>query len=149
MWPTLLSYWSYFSPNKEHNIRTKLKEKEFCVVKSLWRKYMTEIEGSKRRGRPVERWKGGVKELLIDGELSRRKCMDMERWRERDINFSNLNFNGRWITIRGCNSRTKWDYITSYTLFYNYKESCTVHTHQDKQHINVLTISPYLFILSL
>ena len=62
----------------------RMKNEEF--VKKV---YMSELEGTGRRGRPLGRWKDRVKEYLNERgvrgvrglEQARRECMDRERWR--------------------------------------------------------------------
>ncbi len=50
--------------------------------------YLSSVEGSSRRGRPLGKWEDGVKEYLSERgvrgnglERARRKCMDRGRWR--------------------------------------------------------------------
>ncbi len=50
--------------------------------------YLSSIEGTNRRGRPLGRWKDRVKECVSERgvrgnglEWARRECMDRERWR--------------------------------------------------------------------
>ncbi len=51
--------------------------------------YVSEIEGSSRRGRPLGRWKDRVKEYMCDRgacrggqiEQARKECLDREGWR--------------------------------------------------------------------
>ena len=53
--------------------------------------YVSEIEGPRRRGKPVARWKDRVKEYMHERvagrgrgiELVRRECVDRERWKLR------------------------------------------------------------------
>ncbi len=61
----------------------KMENKEF--VKKV---YLSTVEGSRRRGRPLGRWEDKVKEYLNergmrgnDLEQARRECMDRKRWR--------------------------------------------------------------------
>ncbi len=62
----------------------RMKNKEF--VKKV---YISELEDAKGRGRPIGRWKNGVKEYLnkrgVGGgvrlERARKECIDRERWR--------------------------------------------------------------------
>ncbi len=50
--------------------------------------HVSEIVGSGRRGRPLERWKDMVKEYMSERgatrgrglEQARRECLDRERW---------------------------------------------------------------------
>ena len=50
--------------------------------------YASEIEGPRRRGRPLVRWKDMIKEYMHQGsayrggrfEQARRECLDKERW---------------------------------------------------------------------
>ncbi len=50
--------------------------------------YLSSVEGTNRRGRPLGRWKDRVKEYVSERgvrgsglEWARRECMDRERWR--------------------------------------------------------------------
>ncbi len=50
--------------------------------------YLSSVEGTKRRGRPLGRWEDRVKEYVIGRgargnrlEWARRECMDRGRWR--------------------------------------------------------------------
>ncbi len=50
--------------------------------------YLSSAEGTNRKGRPLVRWKGRVKEYVSERgvrgyglEWARRECMDRERWR--------------------------------------------------------------------
>ncbi len=50
--------------------------------------YLSSVEGSSRRGRPLGKWEDRVKEYLSERgvrgnglERARRECMDRERWR--------------------------------------------------------------------
>ena len=62
----------------------KMKSKEF--VKKV---YVSELEGSNQRGRPLGRWRDKVKEYMCDRgdnrggglEQARMDCLDRERWR--------------------------------------------------------------------
>ena len=49
-------------------------------MKSVKKMYVSEIEGPKRRGRPVVRWKARIKENMHDRgegiELARRECAE-------------------------------------------------------------------------
>ena len=50
---------------------------------------MSEIEGPRKRGKPLVRWEDRIKENILEGdadrgeglEQTRRGCMDKERWR--------------------------------------------------------------------
>ncbi len=49
---------------------------------------MSSVEGMNRRGKPLGRWKDGVREYVSETgvkgnglEWARRECMDRERWR--------------------------------------------------------------------
>ena len=62
----------------------RMKSEEF--VKKV---YVSELDGSNQRGRPLGRWKDKVKEYMCErgdsrgGRLdqARRDCLDRERWR--------------------------------------------------------------------
>ncbi len=62
----------------------RMKNEEF--VKKV---YMSELEVANRRGRPLGRWRDGVKEYLnkrgvgggVGLERARMECIDRERWR--------------------------------------------------------------------
>ncbi len=50
--------------------------------------YLSSVEGTYRKGRPLGRWKDRVKEYVSERgvrgnglEWARRECMDWERWR--------------------------------------------------------------------
>ncbi len=50
--------------------------------------YLSSVEGTNRRGRPLGRWKDKVREYVSERgargnrlEWARRECMDGERWR--------------------------------------------------------------------
>ncbi len=50
--------------------------------------YLSSVEGTNRRGRPLGRWEDRVKEYVSEREVrrnglqwARRECMDRERWR--------------------------------------------------------------------
>ncbi len=58
-----------------------MENKEFVKV------YLSNVEGPNRRGRPLGRWEGKVKEYVSERrvggnglEWARRECMDRERW---------------------------------------------------------------------
>ncbi len=61
----------------------KMRNEEFVK-----RVYLSSVEGTNRRGRPLGRWEDKVKEYVSERgvrengfEWARRECMDRERWR--------------------------------------------------------------------
>ncbi len=43
--------------------------------------YLSSVEGTNRRGRPLVRWDDRVREYVNALHWARRECMDRERWR--------------------------------------------------------------------